>query len=215
MSALPCNAIGVYYETMADIGLQAVLGFILNQADPAEFEVILKACERRRQDMGRYARLGGMNPSMMADKMAASINEGVASSIESLRDTVRSYVERIIREQAPEAGDEEVEALLRHYLPDPPDAKAPPGGTAGLYADDEADHLPPDALVMMIRDFTDYSLGLMPPSKQKELWDWLPDWQDKYWSAFPPEIKAFVKARLENRLDDEDFWGASLGFLGL
>jgi len=200
---------------MADIGLQAVLEFILNKAEPAEFEVILKACERRRKDLGRYARLGGMNPAMMADRMAASINEGVSSSMESLRDTVRSYVERIIREHAPEAGDDEVEALLRHYLPDPPATTDPSGPGTGLYDEDKADRLPPDALVMMVRDFTDYSLGLMPPSKQKELWDWMPDWQDKYWSAFPPEIKAFVKARLEGRLDDEDFWGATLGFLGL
>jgi hypothetical protein len=200
---------------MADIGLQAVLDFILNRAAPAEFEVILKACERRRQDMGRYARLGGMNPSMMADRMAASINEGVASSVESLRDTVRSYVERIIREHAPEAGDAEVAALLRHYLPDPPADQASPGGASGLYDEDEAGQLPSDALVMMIRDFMEYSLGLMPPSKQKDLRDWMTDWQDKYWSAFPPEIKAFVKARLEGRLGDEDFWGAALGFLGL
>jgi hypothetical protein len=209
---------------MADIGLQAVLDFILNRAEPAEFEVVLKACERRRQDMGRYAKLGGMNPATMADRMAASINEGVASSIESLRDTVRSYVERIIREQAPEAGEAEVAALLRHYIPDPPATRSnPPGGTGlqsaggetGLYDTEKAERLPPEALVMMIRDFTDYSLGLMPPSRQKELWDWIADWQDKYWSAFPPELKAFVKARLEGKLDDEDFWGATLGFLGL
>lgn len=200
---------------MADIGLSAVLDFILNKAETAEFEVILKACERRRKDIGRYAGLGGMNPGMMADRMAASINEGVSSSIESLRDTVRSYVERIIREQAPEAGDAEVEALLRHYLPDPPaPTKSSELGT-GLYNDDVPGQLPSDALVMMVRDFTDYSLGLMPPSKQKELWDWMPDWQDKYWSAFPPEMKAFVKARLEGRLADDDFWGATLGFLGL
>lgn len=200
---------------MADIGLHVVLDFILNRAEPAEFEVILKACERRRQDMGRYARLGGMNPANMADKMAASLNEGVASSIESLRETVRSYVERIIREKAPDAGDDEVAALLRHYLPDPPTTANPPGGATGLHDDGKTGQLPAEALLMMIRDFTDYSLGFMPPSRQKELWDWIEEWQGKYWSAFPPEIKAFVKARLEGKLEDEDFWGATLGYLGL
>jgi hypothetical protein len=200
---------------MADIGLQAVLDYILNKAEPAEFEVILKACERRRKDMGRYSKLGGMNPAMMADRMAASINEGVSSSMDSLRETVRSYVERIIREHAPEAGEAEVEVLLRHYLPDPPAADHPQDSGTGLYDEEMSDRLPPDALVMMVRDFTDYSLGLMPPSRQQELWDWMPDWQDKYWSAFPPELKAFVKARLEGRLEDEDFWGATLGYLGL
>lgn len=200
---------------MADIRLQAVLDFILNRAEPAEFEVILKACERRRQDMGRYARLGGMNPSMMAERMAATINEGVASSVESLRGTVRSYVERIIREHAPQAGDEEVAALLRHYLPDPAARKKGVEDGGGSYDEDRAADLPPDALLLMIRDFLAYSQGLMPPSRQKELWDWMADWQDRYWSAFPPEIKAFIKARLEERLEELDFWGAVLGFLKL
>ena len=201
---------------MVEIKLEAVLNYILNRADAGEFEVILKACERRRKDMGRYARLGGMNPSMMADKMAASINEGVASSMDSLRDTVRSYVERIIREHAPEAGDAEVAALLKHYLPEAQSAAERSDQAAtGLYGGEETGQLPPDALVMMIRDFTDFSLGLMPPSKQKELWDWMPDWQNMYWSAFPPEIKAFVKARLEDRLEDDAFWSAVLSFLGL
>jgi hypothetical protein len=67
----------------------------------------------------------------------------------------------------------------------------------------------------MVRDFCDYSLGMMPPSKQQELWEGVPDWQDKYWKAFSPEIRAFVKARLEDRLREDEFWSAVLGTLGL
>ncbi len=68
---------------------------------------------------------------------------------------------------------------------------------------------------MMLRDFTEYSLGLMAPSKQKELWDWMPRWQDMYWESFPAPIKNLVKARLEGRMEEEEFWKAALSILGL
>lgn len=189
--------------------LQAVLEYILNQASEREFDVILKACERRQRDMGRYARLGGLNPAALAGKMAASVQEGVSSSMDGLRNTVRDYVARIVRQKEPGASDEQIEALLDQCLPDRSSA-----GAAEQPADQGAD-LPPEAMAMMIRDFTEYSLELMPPSKQAALWEQLPRWQDMYWAAFPPEIKAFIKARLENRMDEEDFWSAVLSVLGL
>jgi hypothetical protein len=68
---------------------------------------------------------------------------------------------------------------------------------------------------MMIRDFVDYSLGMMPPSKQQELWERMPDWQNLYWKTFSPEMKAFIKARLEGRLQEDEFWSAVFSILGL
>ncbi len=189
--------------------LQAVIEYILNQSSEREFEVILKACERRQRDMGRYARLGGLNPAALATKMAASVQEGVSASMDGLRNTVRDYVARIVRQKEPGASDEQIEALLDQCLPDRSRDAAPeqPGAQGA--------DLPPEAMAMMIRDFTAYSLDMMPPSKQAELWEQLPRWQDMYWAAFSPEIKAFIKARLENRMDEEEFWSAVLSVLGL
>ncbi len=198
----------VYAVPMAKGELEATLDFILNRANEAEFEVLAKACERRRRDMGKYAGLGGMNPGVLAERMAASLNGGVEETMGGLRDTVRSLVERIIRQNAPEATAEQVDALLRHYVPDPQSKQdqAP---------DPLESALPPEAVVMMLKDFLDYSTGAMLPSKQKELWDTVPSWQEKYWDAFPPVIKGFVKARLEDRLDEAEFWKAALSVLGL
>lgn len=195
---------------MAKGELEAVLDFILNRASAAEFEVLTKACERRRRDLGKYAGLGGMNPGALAERMASSLTEGMDKTMDGLRGTVRGLVERIIRQNAPEATEEQVDALIEHYVPDPSQR---PRGQAG----DEAleSELPPEALMLMLRDFTDYSLGLMPPSRQKELWDNVPSWQEKYWEAFPPSLKSFVKARLEGRLDEEEFWKAVLSVLNL
>lgn len=200
-----------YTCIMAKGELEAVLDYILNKASPAEFEVVVKACERRRRDMGRYAGLGGVNPGALAEKMAASVRQGVDASMEGLRASVRDYVARLVRQKEPGASDEEIEALLDRCLPDR-SASNSTDGAVGLLDDSG---LPPEALAMMVRDFCDYSLGLMPPSRQRELWERIPDWQDSYWKVFPPEIKAFVKARLENRMPEAEFWSAVFSVLGL
>lgn len=216
----------------ADTGLKAVLDYILNRADAAELDVIAKALERRRQDMARFAGLGGLNPGAMAERMAASINEGIQGSMESLRRTVRNYVEEIIRRNAPEASEAEISALLDHYVGQAeasvlagqdraakagyPDSQPGSARQAGLVDYDggyQESALPPAALVLMVREFHDYSLGLMPPSKQKELWDAMPRWQEQYWDAFPSELKALIKGRLEDRLTEEEFWRAILSVL--
>ncbi|HAP42668.1 MAG: hypothetical protein A2087_02680 [Spirochaetes bacterium GWD1_61_31] len=208
--------------------LPAVLDYILNRAPVAELEVVAKALERRRQDAGRYEGLGGLSPAAMAERMAGSINQGIEGSMDSLRRTVRKYVEDIIRRQAPEASDLEVAALLDHYVGQAEAAVLGQSGSAnsapadgsppGLVDYDGGDvtaGLPPDAVMMMVRDFADYSLGLMPPSRQKELWDWMPRWQDKYWISFDPQLKSLIKARLENRLAEDAFWQAVFSILGL
>jgi hypothetical protein len=194
---------------MARTELQAVIDYILNKADEREFEVILKACERKRRDQGKYAALGGLNPGALAEKMASSVQEGVTASMEGLRNTVRDYVARIVRQKEPGASDMDIEALLDEVLPDR--SAAPGVEEPGL----ASDALPPEALAMMIRDFADYSLGMMPPSRQQELWERMPDWQNLYWKTFPPEIRAFIKARLEGRLQEDEFWSAVFSVLGL
>lgn len=203
----------VLYLAMARDELTNVLDYILNRAGPGEFEAVVKACERRRRDQGRFAGLGGLNPGALASRMAASVQEGVDESVERLRGTVRDYVARIVRQREPGASDEQIEALLDSCLPDRrPGAD---GGSGWAPGDGSDSGLPPEALAAMVRDFCDFSLGAMPPSKQKELWDNLPDWKDLYWKTFPPSVKAFVKAYLEGRMDDEEFWSAVLSVLGL
>lgn len=198
---------------MAKEELGAVLDYILNKADEAEFDVIVKACERRRQDIGRYAKLGGMSPGALAGQMADTVNQGLSVSMDSIRQTVRGFVVDLIRQEAPEASEEDIAKLLEHYLPDR-ETEASQSGSPGL-VDVDAARLPPEAMAVMAEEFLSYSLGGMPPSQQKELWDALPDWQDKYWESFAPALKALIKARIEGRLDDDQFWKAALTTLGL
>ena len=195
-----------YSEPMARKDLELVLDYILNKADPKEFEVIAKACERRARDLKAFESLGGEGPGAMARRMAGELERGVGATMENVRGTVRGFVEEIVRKNAPEITEEQLRALLDEYAP-------PPG--AKRRSRDEGTSLPPAALLDMASSFVDYARGAMPPSRQSELWDSNPRWQDEYWAAFPPELKALVKAYIEGKIASETFGTAMLTVLGL
>ena len=186
--------------------LRSVLDYILNKASEDEFEAIVKACERRRRDITLFAKLGGVNPQKAAQNAAAAVEASMGASLEGIRETIRGFVADIIRKNAPELSEEQTAELLDAYVPD-----------RGLQKEREpgSSKVPPEALLAMVRDFTDYSLGLMAPSAQQALWERMPRWQEEYWEAFPPELRAFIKAFLENRIDAQTFWSAAYSVLGL
>jgi len=184
--------------------LEFILDYILNKADASEFEVISKACQRRGKDFKVFESLGGEGPASMARRLAGELQNGVGATMEGMRSTVRGFVADIIRKNAPEIGEEELEKLLDEYAP-------PPG--SGKKASES--RLPPEALLGMVSSFVEYSRGAMPPSRQRELWEANPRWQDEYWAAFTPELKALVKAFLEGRIDDSTFGSGVLSVLGL
>ncbi len=190
---------------MARKDLEFVLDYILNKADASEFEVIDKACKRRGRDSKAFESLGGEGPGAMARRMAGELQESVGSTMESVRGTVRGFVADIIRKNAPEVSEEQLAALLDEY--------APPVGSERKRP--AASPIPPEALLGMVTSFIEYSRGAMPPSRQRELWESNPRWQDEYWAAFPAEIKTLAKAYLEGAINDETFGSAVLSVLGL
>jgi len=190
---------------MARKDLELVLDYILNKADDGEFEVIKKACTRRLKDKSVYASIGGEGPSAMAKRMSKELEDGVGASMENIRGTVRGFIADMVRKEAPEITEEELASLLDEYAP-PPGAKRAPGPSAKV---------PPDALLEMVTCFVDYSSGGMAPSKQQELWSSNPRWQDEYWALFPAEVKALVKAYLEQKIDADTFSSGLLSVLGL
>lgn len=208
--------------------LPEVLDYILNRASEAEFDVIRKACERRQNDLGRFARVGGMSPNGLAARMADTMNESLAKTMDGMRRSVRAYVAEIIRREAPEISDEELAALVDMSIPS---GDAGSGAAAGSSeAEGLVDHdarggaesggavigeLPPEALAVMAEEYLRCSLGAMTGPERQALWDEMGDWQAAYWRAFPPAMKALIQARLDGKLDDERFWAAALGALGL
>jgi hypothetical protein len=186
--------------------LKSVLDYILNKASDDEFEAVVKACERRRRDKVLFAKIGGVNPEKAAHNAAEAAEASMGASLDGIRQTMKGFVADIIRKNAPEVTEEQLAELLDAYVPDPKKAKAKAPAKSNV---------PPDALLAMVKDFTDYSLGMMAPSKQQSLWERMPRWQDEYWAAFPSELKAFIKAFMDNRIDAETFWSAVYSVLGL
>jgi len=185
--------------------LEAVLDYILNKAEPREFEVIVKAVQRRARDQKAFERIGGEGPEAMARRMAGELQRDVGATMESVRGTVRNFITEIIRKNAPEISEADLQALL--------DECAPPEGAARKAAPKSP--LPPEALLGMVRSFAEYSLGSMAPSRSRELWESNSRWQEEYWAAFPAEVKALVKAFLEGSIDEETFGKGLLSVLGL
>jgi hypothetical protein len=185
--------------------LEFILDYILNKADASEFEVIAKACQRRGRDMKAFESLGGEGTGAMARRMAGELQNRVGATMESVRGTVRGFVEDIVRKNAPEITEDQLAALLDEYAP-------PPGVARKREAPSS---VPPGALLGMARSFVEYSRGAMAPSRQRELWESNPRWQDEYWTAFPSEVKSLVKAFIEGRISDETFDSALLSVLGL
>ncbi len=189
--------------------LESALDYILNRADEGEFEVILKACERRKRDRCLLGKIGGLGPAESARRVAAEIQGQMGYSLDGIRTMVKDFVADLIRQNAPDIPEEDLAALLASYIPEPGDPRA---GTA---TGGDAARLPPELLLKMAEQFVEYAQGAMPPSKQRELWEEMPRWQDAYWEAFPPELKVLIKAYLEGKLDAEEFAKALLSILGL
>jgi len=193
--------------------LEIVLDYILNKADASEFEVIAEACQRRGRDLKAFASLGGEGPNAMARRLALELQTGVGATMENVQGTVRAFVAEIVRKNAPEVTEEQLAALLDEYAP-------PMRSPSGERLADErrkkaVSPLPPDALLGMVSSFLEYSRGAMAPSRQRELWEASPRWQDEYWAAFPQEAKALIKAYLEGKMSDDTFGSAILSVLGL
>ncbi len=186
--------------------LKDILDFIMNRADENEFDVIVKAVQRRQKDRHIYSKLGGMNPERAAKKMSADIQERFGSSMESMRGTIRGFMTDLIRKEAPEIPEADLAALVEAFATE---------GMEKASATGHSSSLPPDALLTMIKQFIEYSTGQMKSSEQQFLWESMPRWQDEYWRSFPPQIKALVDGLLKGRIAAQEFWKAVYSILGL
>ena len=138
--------------------LEFILDYILNKAEAAEFEVIAKACERRGRDIKAFESLGGEGPAAMARRMAGELQQNVGATMESVRGTVRGFVEDIVRKNAPEISEEQLSALLEEYAPT--HGASPKGGAAkgerrGAVGGKAGSPLPPEALLGMATSFVE------------------------------------------------------------
>jgi hypothetical protein len=175
-----------------DEKLYLVIDYILNHAQDRDIDVILKAVKKRydRKQAG-----GGLNPDArgMARDMAAQIQEQVGFSRDQIRQTVRDLSADIIRKNAPELNEDQIEELLGAWVPDPDKAgpRFPP--------------VPRDALTTMVDQFLRYSTGSMSATEQMRLEHEIPGWTERYWERFPRDLRQIIEVYLKGKLDEEEF----------
>jgi hypothetical protein len=183
--------------------LKQALDFILNDADDGEFEVLVKAVQRRQRDNSLFSSAGSMRPDKFAKKASGELQGRLGMSMESLRGTMRDFVADLIRKEMPEISDADLAKLVDVYdTADVKEARAANGKR------DARKDLPPEAVLSMVKQFMDFSAGVMSASDKQYLWEAMPRWQDDYWKSFDPEIKALVDGALKGKIGIEEFWTA-------
>jgi len=184
--------------------LYTIVDAILNKASDADVEVIVEALKRRQQ--GGSGPTGGFNfsPERTAKQAANSIQEQISYSQESVREMVRGFAVDIIRQNAPELSEEQVNELLAEWIPDEEEKKRRAQQVT----------LPPDVLITMVQQFLSYSEGTMPASEQMELEHEIPEWYKTYWARFPLSVRDAISLYLKGRVDKENLWSQVTDAIG-
>jgi hypothetical protein len=181
---------------MVSIELPQALDYILNRCNERDIEVIAAAVVRRRRELVMY---GGMShipdPGRLAKELSSQLN--IEGSIEGLKKSVRDYAVRIIRQEAPELTDQQIEELTSSWIPGPPGGPKPGSRSR--------ETLPRDLLASMIDQFVSFSLGRMEEEEDAALRKEMGPWPDKYWRSFPQVIRLLVTDFLKGEMDEGDF----------
>jgi hypothetical protein len=97
---------------MANQELVKTLDYILNRCNERDIEAVAAALVRRRHDIAMFGSIPvAPDPGSLARELTAQLN--IDGNIESLKKSVRDYAIRIIKQQAPELTDKQIEELTR------------------------------------------------------------------------------------------------------
>jgi hypothetical protein len=175
---------------MANPELVKVLDYILNRCDEAAIEAVAAAVVRRRRDLALFGGAQSLpDPQRMARELSSQVNIG--ASIDGLRDSIRDMAVRIIKQEAPELTDAQIDELTRAWIPEP-------GGGS-------AETLPRKLLLSMVDQFTAFSQGRMSKAEDAELRNEMGSWPERYWKAFPPVIRLVVTDYLKGETGEKEF----------
>ncbi|MCL2007383.1 MAG: hypothetical protein FWG77_04795 [Treponema sp.] len=183
---------------MANQELIKALDYILNRCNEQDIEAIAAAVVRRRRDITYYGGGGSSipDPKKMAKDISSQINIG--GNMESLTESIKEYAIRIIKQQAPELSDAQIDELTKAWIPSSPGMKAAGRGPGEV-------KIPLDLLGSMIGQFVAFSLGRMEEEEDLALRKEMGPWPDKYWNAFPQVIRLLIKDLLKGEIEEKEF----------
>ena len=197
---------------MDDRKLYQIIDFILNKAESTELEVIRSALRRREGgDPSDEGTTFGQKIGKMAREMSESVSGQVGVSEGQIRKTIRGFVTDMIRREAPELRDTQVEELLDEWVPNPGTARRRGEGAKG----GSGKTLPPDAMLTMIRQFVAYSTGKMSVDEETELSAAVQGWQNRYWDRFSQVARKLISLYVKGIINERDFWDGIYDEIGL
>lgn len=203
-----------------------VLDYVLNRCSLREIDALEAAVERRRKDLASSTGIISLDPARAARQMSGSVQNSINQSMDSIRNTFREFAANMIRKEAPELTQEQMEELIDSWIPEhmaidatgkvsaSSDTSGPENGPAeaatsarytGLARKGLVNGIPPDAMYEMICQFVSYSTGSMALSDEASLREAVGDWTTVFWKKFPREIQELIKKFLEGTLSGADF----------
>ena len=196
---------------MADPELVRVLDYILNRCDENSIEAIAAAIIRRRRELTLFGDSASLpDPGRLTKELSSQIN--IEGAIEGLQQNIRDYAVRVIRQEAPELTDKQVEKLTRAWIPEA--ALIKNKGRAGENKQSSRTKakntqgekaLPRNLLASMIDQFVSFSLGHMEKEEDRALRNEMGPWPDKYWKSFPQVIRLLITDYLKGEMEEADF----------
>ena len=188
---------------MASQELVRTLDYILNRCNEQDIEAVAAAVVRRRRDIAMFGSMPvAPDPRRMAQELTSQLN--IEGNIEGLKNSVRDYAIRIIRQEAPELTDAQIEELTRAWIPEKHSFSHKQGSSQSRGAAGDS-AIPQGLLASMIDQFVSFSLGRMEEEEDKALRREMGPWPDKYWKAFPQVIRLLITDFLKGEMDENDF----------
>jgi hypothetical protein len=182
---------------MADPELIRALDFILNRCDDAAIEAVAQAVVRRRRELALFGGAVRMpDPQRWASELSSQLN--LQGAIDGLTKSVRDYAVRIIKQEAPELSDAQIEELTRSWIPSASRGEDYPDPS-------QKGKIPRDLLAGMIDQFISFSLNRLEAAEEEALRKEMGPWPDRYWRAFPPVFRAIIKDFLKGEMTEADF----------
>ena len=190
---------------MASQELVRTLDYILNRCNEKDIEAVAAAVVRRRRDIAMFGSMPvAPDPRRMAEELSSQLN--IEGNIEGLKNSIRDYAIRIIRQQAPELTDEQIEQLTGSWIPEKHGAAGRRrGGKPGRNQLNGDASIPESLLASMIDQFVSFSLGRMEEEEDAALRKEMGPWPDKYWNSFPQVARLLIKDFLKGEIEESEF----------
>ena len=178
---------------MAQEELAKALDYILNRSTARDIDVLSAAVVRRKRDIAMFGNMPMVpDAAAMAKEITSQFN--LEGNIESMKNSVRDYAIRMVKQLAPELTDAQINELTGSWI-----------GDGGTKADVGKSGIPRDVLISMIDSFVSFSLGRMSEEDDQALRREMGPWPDKYWKSFPDVIRLLLTDYIKGEITENDF----------